>query len=329
MIISQTPLRISLCGGGTDFKEYYSQREGLVVSTAIDKYVFVIVKGRFDDLIYINYTKKEIVRNVDEIQHDLVREAAKKTGIKCGVEITMLADIPSEGSGLGSSSSLLVGLLNAFYNYNGILVTAEQLAQEACEIEIEILKQPIGKQDQYIAAYGGLCTFRFCKDGSVETEHLNISNEIKRKLGSNLALFYTNVTRRSSSILTEQKLNINKNIELHDKIKNMAFLTKEALLKGQIDWIGSLLSKNWEIKKELSSNITNCEIEAIYEKAISGGALGCKIAGAGGGGFLLSYCRLAEQDKLRKAMMGYREFPFMLESYGTKIIFDYRRYDWK
>jgi D-glycero-alpha-D-manno-heptose-7-phosphate kinase len=159
MIISETPLRISLSGGGTDLPNYYLSHEGAVVSTAIDKYLYVIVKERFDDLIYVDYSQKEIILSVDEIQHDLVREAARKTGLKKGFEVMMLADIPSEGSGLGSSSSLTVGLLNAFYQYQGILVTSEQLAAEACEIEIDILKRPIGKQDQYIAAYGGLKKF--------------------------------------------------------------------------------------------------------------------------------------------------------------------------
>src|SRR5258706_1906118 len=168
MIISQTPLRISLAGGGTDLADYYLNHEGYVVSTAIDKYLYVIIKERFDDLIYVDYSKKEIVSSIDEIQHDLVREAAKLTALEKGFEVMMLADIPSEGSGLGSSSSLTVGLLNAFYQYRGILVTSEQLAKEACKIEIEILKRPIGKQDQYIAAYGGLRSFRFCKDENVE-----------------------------------------------------------------------------------------------------------------------------------------------------------------
>lgn len=197
MIISQTPLRISLAGGGTDLSNYYKKHDGFVVSTAIDKYIYVVVKERFDDLIYVDYSKKEIVSSVKEIQHDLVREAALKTGLRNGFEVMMLADIPSEGSGLGSSSSLTVGLLHAFYQFRGILVTSEQLAKEACEIEIKILKRPIGKQDQYIAAYGGLKAFRFCKDDSVEVNDVNMDSEPKRKLGSNLLLFFTNVTRNN------------------------------------------------------------------------------------------------------------------------------------
>jgi D-glycero-alpha-D-manno-heptose-7-phosphate kinase len=213
MIISQTPLRVSICGGGTDFKDYYSQHEGAVISTAIDKFIYVIVKERFDEKIYIDYAKKEIVDDISEIKHDLVREAAVKTGMKTGFEVTMLADIPSEGSGLGSSSSLTVGLLNSFYHYKGIQPTAEQLAKEACEIEIDILKKPIGKQDQYIASYGGLSFIKFKNDETVEIERVNIHNGMKRRLGSNLLLFYTNVTRSADNILSEQKAKIYNHIE--------------------------------------------------------------------------------------------------------------------
>jgi len=329
MIISQTPLRISICGGGTDFKDYYLQNEGFVLSTTIDKYVYVIVKERFDDLIYINYTKKEIVESVDEIKHELVREALKKTGIEKGVEITMLADIPSEGSGLGSSSSITVGLLNAFYQFNGIQVTHEQLAREACEIEIDILGKPIGKQDQYIAAYGGLRTFKFKKDDTVETSLVNTNNSHKRKLGANLLLFFTNVTRKSASILGEQKKLIQDKLDYHNKIKALAFEAKEAIESGEIDKVGVLLAENWELKKNLSSNITNEEIDKMYERTILGGAVGGKISGAGGGGFLLAYCKREKQDVLREAMDKYLEMPFMLEPHGSKIIFNYRRYSWK
>lgn len=329
MIISQTPLRISLCGGGTDFKDYYSENEGFVVSAAIDKYVFVIIKERFDDLIYVDYSKKEIVNSVDEIQHELVREAAKKTGLQRGFEVSMLADIPSEGSGLGSSSSLIVGLLNAFYNYQGKQVTAEQLAREACEIEIDILKKPIGKQDQYIAAYGGLSSFKFKKDDTVEVNSINLNNGLSRKLGSNLLLFFTNVTRKSSSILTEQKSKIKDNKEFHNRIKELAIDASDYLNKGKIDKVGDILKENWELKKKLSSNITNEIIEKMYNIAIENGASGGKIAGAGGGGFLLCYCKRNNQEKLREALSEYREMPFLLERHGSKIIFNYLRYSWK
>lgn len=329
MVISQTPLRISICGGGTDLRDYYSNFGGFVVSSAIDKYVFVIVKERFDDLIYVNYTKKEIVNSFDELEHELVREAAKITGLSKGVEITMLADIPSEGSGLGSSSSLTVGLLNAFYNYMGQQTTAEQLAREACRIEIDILKKPIGKQDQYIAAYGGLSTFTFNPDDTVFYEPVEIMNGLKRKLGANLILFFTNVTRKSSKILAEQKNNIQSTLEYHHKIKQLASDAVSALREGQIDKIGKLLNENWILKKNLASTISNPEIDQMHQRAMEGGAIGGKISGAGGGGFLLTYCKRENQDLFREAMSAYKEMPFMLEPFGSKIIFDYRRYNWK
>lgn len=329
MIISQTPLRISLAGGGTDLQAYYKECEGFVVSTAIDKFLYVIIKERFDDLIYVDYSKKEIVNSIDEIQHDLVREAARKVKLTKGFEVMMLADIPSEGSGLGSSSSLTVGLLNAFYNYQGILVTAERLAREACEIEIDVLKRPIGKQDQYIAAYGGLRTLRFCRDGSVEVGDIGIDSTHKRRLGSNLLLFFTNTTRKASSILAEQEKNVMNKMEFNNGIKELALDSRDALINLDIDRIGINLKKNWEMKKQLASGVTNPEIDRMYETAMNAGALGGKISGAGGGGFLLIYCERNNQDRLRKAMREYRELPFLLEKYGSRIIFNQMRYDIK
>jgi D-glycero-alpha-D-manno-heptose-7-phosphate kinase len=329
MIISQTPLRISICGGGTDFKDFYSLYEGAVISTALDKYVYVIVKERFDEKIYIDYAKKEIVDDITQIKHDLVREAAIKAGMKTGFEVTMLADIPSEGSGLGSSSSLTVGLLNAFYHFQGIQPTAEQLAREACEIEIDILKKPIGKQDQYIAAYGGLSFIKFNKDDTVEIERLNVQNGLKRRLGANLLLFFTNITRAADTILVEQKKKISDNLEYHKNLKDLAFKAREYVLKKNIDKIGDLLAENWRLKKELASSITNPVIDSMYEKAMEGGASGGKISGAGGGGFLLVYCKRHKQDQLREALSEYKEMPFLLEPFGSKIIFNYLRYTWK
>jgi D-glycero-alpha-D-manno-heptose-7-phosphate kinase len=329
MIISQTPLRVSICGGGTDLKGYYSNYGGAVLSTAIDKYVYVIVKERFDEKIYVDYARKEIVDDISEIKHELVREAAIKAGMTTGFEVTMLADIPSEGSGLGSSSSLTVGLLNAFYHYQGIQPVAEQLAREACEIEIDILKKPIGKQDQYIAAYGGISFIRFNQDDSVIVERINIQNGIKRKLGANLLLFFTNITRQADSILFEQKEKINDKLEYHNLIKDLAFQARDAVVQRDIDKIGDLLAENWKLKKELSPNITNTVIDEMYKKANNGGASGAKISGAGGGGFLLVYCTRDKQDQLRETMNEYREMPFLLEPFGSKIIFNYRRYTWK
>ncbi|HOY31104.1 MAG TPA: GHMP kinase [Bacteroidales bacterium] len=329
MIISQTPLRISLFGGGTDFRDFYKEHEGCVVSTAIDKYIFVIINEKFDDDIVINYSQKERVSSVSEIRHELVREAMIKTGVRKAIEITMVADIPSEGSGMGSSSSVIVGLLNALYAFRGIQVTAEQLAREACDIEINILKKPIGKQDQYIAAYGGLCEIIFRKDESVTVNRIEMSDYNKRLLNSNLHLFYTGITRKSSDILTEQKQHIHVHADQLLTMKSFVHEAKELLLKNDFDQIGRLLNTSWEVKKSLSSNISNTFIDEMYQKAMASGALGGKILGAGGGGFLLAYCRGEHVEKLKKSFSEYREMPIIFERDGSKIIFNYRRYTWK
>ena len=207
MIITQTPLRISFAGGLTDFADFYTREDGLVVSAAIDKYIFVIINERFDDRIYINYSKREAVDHPDEIEHDLIREALRLTGVTRGVEITTLTDIPSEGSGLGSSSSITVGLLNALYTYCGNPQPTEKLARDACEIEIDRCGQPIGKQDQYIAAYGGLRGFTF-RPGGVEVERLGLADGHAERLSDSLMLFYTNKTRKAETVLREQKANM-------------------------------------------------------------------------------------------------------------------------
>jgi D-glycero-alpha-D-manno-heptose-7-phosphate kinase len=329
MIITQTPLRISLAGGGTDLAGYYLNHEGFVVSTAIDKYLYVIVKERFDDLIYVDYSKKEIVNRINDIQHDLVREVGHLTNLKNGFEVMMLADIPSEGSGLGSSSSLTVGLLNAFYLYQGILVTSQQLAEQACKIEIEILKRPIGKQDQYIAAFGGLKGIKFRKDDKVELQDIDLDSEHKRRLGSNLLLFFTNTTRKASSILEEQSNRIDETLEFHHRIKELAFNAESSLKDRDINKIGEYLKVNWDMKKKLAGNISNPDIDKMIEKAMRGGALGAKISGAGGGGFLLVYCERNNQDRLRESMKEYRELPFLLEKFGSRVIFNQTNYDIK
>ena len=325
MIVTQTPLRISFGGGGTDLAAYYAQREGFVVSTAIDKFAYVIVKERFDDAIYLNYMRKEIVSEVDAIEHELIREAMRRTGVDRGVEVTLLSDIPSEGSGLGSSSSFTVGLLNAFYAYRGELVTAERLAQEACEIEIERLGNPIGKQDQYIAAYGGVRSFRFCTDGAVDVERIEISGDATRDLSGRLYLFFTGKTRKANVILSEQKKSTADRAAELDGIKQLAFDLAPSLAAGTLDEVGHVLHRGWELKRQLASGISNPDIEAMYERARDGGALGGKICGAGGGGFLLVYCKPERQEQLLAAMSDYRQLPFQLERDGSKVIFNYRR----
>jgi D-glycero-alpha-D-manno-heptose-7-phosphate kinase len=329
VVISQTPLRISFVGGGTDLRSFYSVEEGMVVSSAIDKYVYVIVKERFDDRIYINYSRKEIVDDVEEIQHDLVRESMKMTGVTRGVEITTLADIPSEGSGLGSSSSITVGLLNALYNFSGVQVTSEQIAKEACEIEIEICNKPIGKQDQYIAAYGGLNKIIFHPDESVSVSPVSIKNESFMKFSSSLLLFYTNKTRDANVILAKQKKKTDTKRDALRAMRDFVPRFADSLIDGKFSDTGRILHQNWLLKKSLVSSISNPEIDRMYDAAIEAGATGGKICGAGGGGFLLLYVSMARQEKVRHALSDYRELPFMLEQFGSRIIFNYRRYPLK
>ncbi|NQV18387.1 MAG: GHMP kinase [Armatimonadetes bacterium] len=324
MIISKTPLRISFIGGGSDLEDHYQHSEGKVISSAIDKYIYVIIKERFDDKIYINYSKKEIINAVDEIEHDLVRESMRKTGIKDSIEITTLADIPSEGSGLGSSSTVTVGLLHAFYAYQGEIVTKECLAREACEIEIDILRKPIGKQDQYIAAFGGVNQITFNKDNTVDVEKIELCDEQYRKFGSNILLFYTDKTRKSSEILSEQKKNTKEKLDVLKKMVCLVEPFKQNLLNKNYDKLGELLHQNWNFKKSLASKITNGQIDNMCQTALKAGAIGCKISGAGGGGFMMFYVPRNKQDNVREALKDYRELPFMLDKYGSRIIFDHR-----
>jgi D-glycero-alpha-D-manno-heptose-7-phosphate kinase len=326
VIITQTPLRISLAGGGTDLRDYYDVEDGGTLSFAIDKYIFVIVSERFDSRIYVNYTKKEIVDSVDEIQHELVREAMRKTRVKEGVEITMLADIPSEGSGLGSSSSLTVGLLNALYIFRGRQMPASQLAREACEIEIDICGKPIGKQDQYIAAFGGIHEFTYSADGSVAPRGVPIPPAARRRLGGELLTFFTDITRKSDTILGEQKRRTTENIEYLRRIRDGVPRVREAIESGRFETVGQVLHESWEMKKKLAGNMSNPQIDTMYARAREAGALGGKIAGAGGGGFLLLYVPQARQEAVRAALAEYREFPWLIEDDGSKVIFNFRRY---
>lgn len=325
MIITQTPLRISFAGGGTDLSEFYSQHGGAVISSAIDKYIYVIVKQRFDSLIHLNWSKKETVESVDQIEHELIKEAMKKTGVLKGVEITTISDIPSEGSGLGSSSSVTVGLLQALYLYQGVIVDAEKLAQEACDIEINILGKPVGKQDQYIASYGGLRHFEFKKKGNVIVTTPQINSNSLYDIGLHLMLFFTGKTRKAEKILLEQKRKIKDSEKILKRMKEQSFEVLKAFNLGDLRFLGKALKESWELKKQLVGEISTSDIDKIYDLAIKSGALGGKIAGAGGGGFLLLYVPLGKQNNVRKALSSYRELRFSLERDGSKSILNIRR----
>lgn len=326
MIIVQTPLRVSFFGGGTDFPGFYRAEGGAVLTTAIDKYIFVTVKRRFDSKLRVGWTRTEMVDSLDEIHHELIREALRKIDVTEGIEITTMGDIPSAGSGLGSSSTVTVGALHALHSLRGELVGAETLAQQACEIEIDVLGKPIGVQDQYIAAYGGLRLMEFHQDGSVCSDRVELNAQTARQLNENTMLFFTGVTRRSETILTQQKDNIQDRLAVLCEMKQMAYTARDALLAGAVDSFGELLHESWQLKKQLASQISNHVLDDAYQAARRAGALGGKITGAGGGGFLLLYCPHRRQDAVRSALAGMQELPFRLEADGSKVIFNYQRH---
>jgi D-glycero-alpha-D-manno-heptose-7-phosphate kinase len=323
LIIVQTPLRISFFGGGTDFPGYFLNEGGCVLSSAINKFIFVTIKERFDDKLRIGYTRTEIVDTVDEVIHELIRETLRKTGLSRGVEIVTMGDIPA-GSGLGSSSAVTVGALHAMYAYSNMLVSMDRLAEEACDIEVNVLGKPIGFQDQYIAAFGGLRFIEFNRNGRVITEMVNLDLDIQKRLSENLLLFYTGVTRKAETILTEQKDNISRRLPVLRSLKDMAHQARESLCSGNLDDVGRLLHESWQLKKQLANGISNSALETYYRAAIDAGAYGGKVTGAGGGGFLILYCPLEKRAKVRAALSALRELPFHLEPDGTKVIFNYR-----
>lgn len=324
MIIVQTPLRVSFFGGGTDFPSYYLAEGGAVLSSAIDKYIFIMLKKRFDQKLRVGYTKTEMVNSVDDIQHTLIREALQKTGIKKGIEVTTTGDIPSEGSGLGSSSTVTVGALHAMYTHLGELLTAEKLADEACQIELDALKKPIGKQDQYIAAYGGFRLFEFHTDGSIHSEKIQLDDEKRRALNDSFLLFFTGISRKADTILVEQQNNITQRLQILRRIKEMAYIARDELNAGNINALGELMHESWTLKKQLAGKISNDFIDELYTKARQAGATGGKLTGAGGGGFLLLYCPYERHAYVRAALKNLQELPFLLERDGSKVIFHYR-----
>jgi len=323
MIISRTPLRISLCGGGSDFKNFYKSHNGAVLSTSIDKYVYVIVKERFDYKIVLNYTDREIVDSPKDIKHELIREAMLMTGVAQGIEITTLSDIPAQGTGLGSSSSITVGLLHALYAYQGELVTKQRLAEEACEIEIERLNKPIGRQDQYIASFGKLCLIKF--NDKIEVIPIYCQKNAVQRLEDSLLLFYTGITRSADTVLVDQNSHIEDNVGILKEMAGLALIGKNWLEKGDTREIGYLIEQNWGLKKLLSDKISNPEIDKMYKIAKEAGAIGGKITGAGAGGFMLLYVENGKKDSVRESLNGYRELPFKFDNDGTKIIFDGRK----
>ena len=328
MIITQTPLRIGLLGGGTDLPSYYLEHGGRVLNCAIDKYIYVIVKQRFDDEIYVNYSKKEIVSRVADIEHELVREAMLMTGVTGGVEITTLADIPSSGSGLGSSSAVTVGLLHALYAYTGRQVSAEELAEGACRIEIERCGKPIGKQDQYIAALGGIRDLRFGPGEDVSHEELGLSASERVALQQQMMLFYTGITRRADNILAEQNANVPATLPQLDLLRDLAGFAAKRLRSGDVDAIGPALRESWEAKRKLASGVSNSQVDGAVTRALEAGASGVKLTGAGGGGFLVVLCPMERQRAVRESLADMRELPIRLERFGSRVVLNVARDIW-
>lgn len=317
MIITRTPLRLSLLGGNTDFREYFLNYGGLVLSTTIDKYIYCIVKKRFDDLIIVNYSIKESVSSVNDLKHDLVREAMRLTGITKGVEISFLADIPTEGTGLGSSSAVTIGVLNALHAYNGEYVSSRQLSDEAIRIELDILNKPIGVQDQHAIALGGLRLIELTPSGEVFGMKLKPDESIKEDLNNSMMLFYTGITRKADDVLSS--FSVEENKPLLDQNKILASSGAESILKGDLKKFGELMDVYWLAKKQMNGNTSNKEIDKMYEKAKKAGVIGGKVIGAGGGGFLLVVFPANKRAKVRSALSNYQELPFRFSDEGSKI----------
>jgi D-glycero-alpha-D-manno-heptose-7-phosphate kinase len=322
LIITRTPFRISFVGGGSDLESFYAQHKGAVLSTSINKYMYISSHKFFEeDKIRVKYSRTETVAQATELQHPILKTVLEKFNVKGGLEISSIADVPS-GTGLGSSSAFTVGVLHNLHLIHKNPVSKINLASEACHVEIDLLKEPIGKQDQYATAVGGLNLIEFETSGAVTVTPVDIETETLNTLQHNLLMFYTGDQRSASNILAEQK----KNSSQQDKfnaLKQMVALVydmKSALDTGNLDTIGNLLHENWLLKKQLASGISNGTIDNAYEVAMKNGALGGKLLGAGGGGFLLFYCPVHAQQKLIQALKPLRQFDFKFDTEGSKLI---------
>ena len=328
MLVTRTPMRISLGGGGTDLPSYYSRYGGFLVSAAINKYVYVILNRRFEDSIRVSYSKTEIVDSVDDIEHPIVREALRMMEIDGGLEIVSIADLPAS-TGLGSSSSFTVGLLNALHTFKREHVTPQQLAEEAYTIEVEILKEPIGKQDQYIGAFGGITSLEIQRDGQVHVSPVQVGDSGIHEIESNVLLFYTGIQRKASEVLEEQNQAVSDGeeqvVEAMHAIKAIGYEVKEALEAGDVTRFGELLRRHWEVKKLLSSKVSSSQIDTWYETALQYGVLGGKIIGAGGGGFFMLCCGNSHKAGLRHALEahGLREMRYSIDAEGSKVLVNF------
>ena len=327
-MISRTPLRVSFVGGGTDLPAFAETHGGAVLSTTIDKYVYVVVTERFEDTIRVGYTKTEIVERLDDLRHELVRESLRAAGLSHRIEVVTIADVPAEGTGLGSSSAVTVGVLNALFAYRGIRKSADDLAEEASRIEIDVLGKPIGRQDQYASAHGGLQVFRFGAGGEVLREPLVLPAAERARLERNLLMFYTGRQRDAAGLLGE----VGEQIARGDATLGILQQLRESALElvaalragGGADDIGRALQRNWTLKRSLHPSVSNANVDRVHDNALRAGALGGKLLGAGGGGFLLLYAPEERHPQVRAAVGGLRELPFGFDSEGSRIVFSGR-----
>jgi len=330
MLVSRAPVRFSLGGGGTDLPSYSREHGGFLVAAAIDKYVNLCVAPRFQNNIRLAYSKTELVDSIDQIEHRIFREAMRFVDTTSPMELHSLADVPSN-TGLGSSSSFTVALLNGLHAFKREFVGTEQLAREACHIEIEVLKEPIGKQDQYIAAYGGITALTFDKNGDVHAERLPVKDDVIDELENSLLIFYSGVERSASAVLSEQAKTVKTNkddaVARMHRIKEMGYETKKLLLDGNVDHYGELLHEHWMNKRKLAANMTDSTIDEHYEVARKAGAIGGKLMGAGGGGFFMFYVRATERRKVYDALVArnLRPMRFRFDFDGARILANFSR----
>jgi len=324
MIISRTPLRMSFVGGGSDLPSFYRKFGGAVVSTAISKFVYITLNEKFDHRIRVSYSRTEEADTVAEVQHPLVRESMKLLEVRGGIEISSIADIPSKGSGLGSSSAFTVGLLHALHAYAGRYASADQLAREACAIEIERCGEPIGKQDQYAAAFGGFNFIEFNPDDSVSVEPILCRRETLLKLQDNIIVFYTGISRSASAILKNQQEAVAASTAKQEMLRKMVQLARDLkaeLQKNNLDAFGEIIHAGWELKRSITGEISSGEIDGWYDAARAAGAVGGKLLGAGSGGFLMFYARAEKHDAIAAALKELRRIPMRFEPQGSRIIF--------
>ena len=323
MIVSKTPLRMSYVGGGSDLPSFYRNEIGAVLSTAIDKYIYVAVNKKFDGKIRLSYSKTEEVEEVSQIEHPLVREALTMLSIPGGIEIASMADIPSRGSGLGSSSSFTVALLNALYAFKNQYVSKETLAKQTCEIEIERCGEPIGKQDQYAAAYGGLNLIRFHPDDSVSVDPVICGPDIIKRIDEATLVFFTGRTRSASAVLKNQSdaMKFENRRILMRRMVELAFELKKELESGDVENFGSILDENWKLKAQLTSGISDPKIDEWYRKGIQAGASGGKLLGAGNGGFIMFYASPEHHAKIKLALGELTPIKFGFDRNGAQIVF--------